>query len=274
MKLILERPLVFFDLETTGVNVGKDKIVEISMVKLHPDKSEEIKTLRVNPGMHIPEETSAIHGIYDIDVADKPTFAQCAGEIRDFLKNCDLAGYNLLKFDVPLLVEEFLRNDMDFDLRGIRIIDVQNIFHKMEPRTLVAAYKFYCGKPLTNAHSAEADARATLEVLESQLDRYQGVPYVDANEVECYPVVNDISKLAFFSNAGHNVDLAGHIIWNKKDQEVFAFGKHKDEPVREVFRRERNYYDWIMKADFPLYTKKVVTRIYEAEYLQDLGKVL
>ena len=195
-------------------------------------------------------------------------------EIRDFLKNCDLAGYNLLKFDVPLLVEEFLRNDMDFDLRGIRIIDVQNIFHKMEPRTLVAAYKFYCGKPLENAHSAEADARATLEVLESQLDRYQGVPYVDANEVECYPVVNDISKLAFFSNAGHNVDLAGHIIWNNKDQEVFAFGKHKGEPVREVFRRERNYYDWIMKADFPLYTKKVVTRIYEAEYLQDLGKVL
>ena len=274
MKLKLERPLVFFDLETTGVNVGKDKIVEISMVKLHPDQSEEIKTLLVNPGMHIPEEVSKIHGIYDKDVADKPTFAQYAGEIRDFLKNCDLAGYNLLKFDVPLLVEEFLRNDMDFDLRGIRIIDVQNIFHKMEPRTLVAAYKFYCGKPLENAHSAEADARATLEVLESQLDRYQGVPYVDANEVECYPVVNDISKLAFFSNAGHNVDLAGHIIWNNKDQEVFAFGKHKGEPVREVFRRERNYYDWIMKADFPLYTKKVVTRIYEAEYLQDLGKVL
>ena len=270
----LERPLVFFDLETTGVNVGKDRIVEIGMIKIFPDYTEKAMTLRVNPGMHIPEEASKIHGIYDKDVAGEPTFRERAEMVRDFLKGCDLAGYNLLKFDVPLLVEEFLREGFEFDLRGIRIIDVQNIFHKMEPRTLVAASRHFCGQKLANAHSAEADARATYEVLEAQLDMYQDVPYTDANDMECFPVVNDVSKLAFFSNAGHNVDLAGHIIWNNKEQEVFAFGKHKGEPVREVFRKERSYYDWIMKAEFPLYTKKVVTRIYEAEYLQDLGKIL
>ena len=259
------------------MRMGSSYIVEISLVKANVDGSVVEVTHRVRPArrvlrdgvevmetVKIPPETTAVHHITDADVADKPTFRELAPEILAFIGDADLAGYNSNKFDVPLLVEEFLRIEMDFDLRGIRIIDVQNIFHKMEPRTLVAAYKFYCGKPLANAHSAEADARATLEVLESQLDRYQDVPYVDANEVECYPVVNDISKLAFFSNVGHNVDLAGHIIWNNKDQEVFAFGKHKGEPVREVFRNERNYYDWMMKADFPLYTKKVITRIYRS----------
>ncbi len=274
MKLQLRRPLVFFDLETTGVNVGTDKIVEISMVKIMTDQSEIVRTYRVNPGRHIPIEASRIHGIYDKDVQNEPDFKTLAPEIAAFMRDCDLAGYNLLKFDVPLLVEEFMRADFDFSLRGVKIVDVQNIFHKMEPRTLSAAYFFYCGERLENAHSAEADTVATLRVLEAQLDRYRDTPYVDKDEVESYPVVNDVDKLAVFSTGGRNVDLAGHIVWNDQDEEVFAFGKHKGETVRSVFRKERNYYDWMMKADFPLYTKKIITRIYEAEYLKDFGKII
>ena len=274
MKLKLERPLVFFDLETTGVNVGKDKIVEICMIKVHPDGTEEEMLCRVNPGMHIPEEASRIHGIYDKDVESEPRFAELAQKIAAFLKNCDLAGYNLLKFDVPLLMEEFLRVNIDLDLRGVEIVDVQNIFHKMEPRNLRAAYRFYCGKELENAHTASADTRATLEVLESQLDHYHDVPYSEKEGETCFPVVNDVAKLAAFSNSGRNVDWAGHIVWDDNDHEVFAFGKHKGERVSEVFRKERNYYDWMMKADFPLDTKRTITRIYNVEYLQDLGRVL
>ncbi len=274
MKLQLKRPLVFFDLETTGVNIGVDRIVEISMVKVMVDQSEQVMTQRINPGMHIPEESSKIHGIYDKDVADMPSFKEFAPKISDFMKNSDLAGYNLLKFDVPLLVEEFMRNGLDFDLRGVKIIDVQNIFHKMEPRTLSAAYRFYCGEKLEDAHTAEADTLATLRVLEAQLDRYKDEPYIAKDETETFPIVNDVDKLSLFSSGNRNVDLAGHIVLNEKDEEVFAFGKHKGESVRSVFRKERNYYDWMMKAEFPLYTKKIITQIYEAEFLQDLGRIL
>ena len=267
--------MVFFDLETTGINVGKDRIVEISMVKVFPDKDEpKVFTHRVNPEMHIPEEASDIHGIHDKDVAGEPCFAEIAQEVLDFMKGCDLAGYNLLKFDVPLLAEELLRTGFDFDLRNVKIVDVQNIFHRMEPRTLKAAYKFYCNDDLENAHAAEADTMATYKVLEAQLDRYNGVEVEDGKGGVCCPVVNDVAKLAAFSNSGRNVDLAGHIVLNKDDKAVFAFGKHKGKPVAEVFRQERNYYDWIMKAEFPQYTKKIVTRIYEEEYLKDLGRVL
>ncbi|MBO4281611.1 MAG: 3'-5' exonuclease [Bacteroidales bacterium] len=274
MKLQLRRPLVFFDLETTGVNIGTDRIVEISMVKIMPDQTEIVRTHRVNPCRHIPIEASRIHGIYDKDVQNEPDFKTLAPEVAAFLKDCDLAGYNLLKFDVPLLMEEFMRVDFDFSLRGVKIVDVQNIFHKMEPRTLSAAYRFYCGERLENAHTAEADTIATLRVLEAQLDRYKDTPYIDKDEVESFPVVNDVDKLAAFSTGGRNVDLAGHIVLNDNDEEVFAFGKHKGETVRSVFRKERNYYDWMMKAEFPLYTKKVITQIYEAEYLKDFGKII
>ena len=267
--------MVFFDLETTGVNVGKDRIVEISMVKILPDREEPVvRTRRVNPEMHIPEEASDVHGIYDKDVAGEPRFAEIAQEVLDFMRGCDLAGYNLLKFDVPLLVEELLRTGFDFDLRNVKIVDVQNIFHRMEPRTLKAAYKFYCGEELKNAHAAEADTMATYRVLEAQLDRYLGVPYENERGESLCPVVNNVAKLAEFSNNGRNVDLAGHIVLDREDRAVFAFGKHKGEPVAEVFRKERNYYDWIMKAEFPQYTKKIVTRIYEEEYLKDLGRII
>lgn len=273
MDLNLKRPLVFFDLETTGVNVGTDRIVEISMVKVMPDQTEIVWTHRVNPGMHIPEASSLIHGIYDKDVAGEPAFNELAPEIAAFLKDCDLAGFNLLKFDVPLLMEEFMRVDFDFSLRGVKIIDVQNIFHRMEPRTLSAAYLFYCGEKLENAHTAEADTVATYEVLKAQLDRYQGVEYSDKDDKVSVPVVNDVDRLAEFSCGNRNVDLAGHIVWNEKDEEVFAFGKHKGESVRAVFRKERNYYDWMMKAEFPRYTKKIITQIYESEFMKDLDKL-
>ena len=261
MKLQLNRPIVFFDLETTGVNVGVDRIVEISMLKVLPDQTEKIVTYRVNPQMHIPAEASAIHGIYDKDVANEPSFKELAPKIAEFMKGCDLAGYNLLKFDVPLLVEEFLRNDFNYELGGVKIIDVQNIYHKMEPRTLSAAYRYYCGDSLENAHSAEADTVATYKVLEAQLDKYKDVPYVNRDEEESYPVRNDVSALALFSSGSRNVDLVGHIVFNDKDEEVFNFGKHKGEKVETVFQKEPNYYDWMMKADFPLYTKKIISSI-------------
>lgn len=272
MKLQLKRPLVFFDLETTGVNVGIDKVVEISMLKVNPDQSQELQTYRINPLMHIPEEASRVHGIYDKDVADKPSFKELAQKIAGFLKGCDLAGYNLLKFDVPLLMEEFLRIDFDFDLRGVQIVDVQNIFHKMEPRTLSAAYRFYCGGVLENAHSAEADTVATFKVLEAQLDRYEKEPYVNHDDEVSYPVQNDVTALAVFSMGGRNVDLAGHIVFNEKDEAVFNFGKHKGKKVDDIFTREPSYYDWMMKSDFPLYTKKIIRGIWEAIQLRNKFK--
>lgn len=261
MQLKLTRPLVFFDLETTGVNVGVDKIVEICMLKVMPDGTTTTKTELINPGIPIPPEASKIHRIYDKDVADKPSFEAVAPSIYDFLKNSDLAGYNLLKFDVPLLVEEFLRAGMDFDLRGVHIIDVQNIFHRMEPRNLRAAYKFYCKEDLENAHTAEADTVATYKVLQAQLDFYKDTPYIDEDDNESFPIKNNVADLANFSSTTRNVDLVGHIVFDEHDREVFNFGKHKGKTVEHVFTIESNYYDWMMKADFPLYTKKIIHSI-------------
>ncbi|MCD6091512.1 MAG: ribonuclease H-like domain-containing protein [Bacteroidales bacterium] len=261
MELKLKRPIAFFDLETTGIKVATDRIVEISIVKIHPDGKKEIKTRRVNPGIHIPAETSAIHGIFDEDVKDEPTFKQLANGLHQFLINCDLAGYNSNRFDIPLIVEEFLRADIDFDIEGRQLVDVQNIFHKMEQRTLVAAYKYYCGKSLENAHSAEADTLATYEVLLAQLDRYKGVDFKDKAGNISQPVVNDVKALAKFSQVNRNVDLIGFIIYNDKDQEIINFGKHKGKLVSEVFKKESSYYDWMMKGDFPLSTKKVITKL-------------
>jgi len=269
MTLNLTRPLVFFDLETTGLNVGKDKIVEISLIKMMPDGEEIEKTYLINPGIHIPEETTNIHGITDADVHDKPKFEEVADEILDFIGDADLAGYNSNKFDVPFLVEEFLRCGKRLDLRNRNLIDVQNIFHKMEPRTLVAAYKFYCNKDLLDAHSANGDTRATCEVLKAQVARYQGVDYEDPrSKIVSQPVKNDVKSLSAFTHDGRWVDLAGHIVFNNKDQEVFNFGKYKNMPVAQVFMKEPAYYDWMMKADFPLYTKQVITRIFESVRLE------
>jgi DNA polymerase-3 subunit epsilon len=269
MKLNLTRPIVFFDLETTGLNVGADKIVELSMIKVMPDGEEISRTELINPGRHIPEEVSAIHGIYDADVADKPTFEQLADDLLAFIGDADLAGYNSNKFDVPLLVEEFLRCGRAFDLRNRHLIDVQNIFHKMEPRTLIAAYRFYCNQELTDAHQAQADTRATYEVLKAQLDKYEGVEYTDARTKKtCVPIQNDVKMLSNFTRDIHSVDLAGHIVFDKNQLPAFNFGKHKGVPVKEVFMKEPAYYDWMMKADFPLYTKQVITQIYHEVCLE------
>ena len=248
MKLNLKRPLVFFDLETTGVDTAKDRIVEISMVKVMPDGEEIVRTRLINPQMHIPEDATAVHGITDEDVKDQPTFAQIAKSLSQFIEGCDFGGFNSNRFDLPMLVEEFLRAGVDVDFKNRKFIDVQNIFHKMEQRTLVAAYKFYCNKDLTDAHSAEADTRATYEVLKAQLDRY--------SELQ-----NDVAALAEFSSRGETVDYAGRIVYNDKGEEVFNFGKYKGVKVSEVFQREPSYYDWMMNGDFPLYTKKVISEI-------------
>ena len=249
MKLKLNTPLVFFDLETTGTNINSDRIVEICYLKVYPNGNEESKTIRINPEMHIPEEASAVHGIYDEDVADCPTFKLMAKKIAEDIEGCDLAGFNSNRFDIPLLAEEFLRHGIDIDLSNRKMVDVQVIFHKMEQRTLSAAYQFYCGKELEGAHGAQADTMATYEVLKSQLDRYSDV------------LENDIDFLADFSRQTRNVDFAGRIVYNDKDEEVFNFGKYKDVPVREVLRKDPGYYAWIMQGDFALNTKQVLTRI-------------
>lgn len=261
MELKLTRPLAFLDLETTGIKVATDRIVEICLLKVQTDGSTKIKTLRINPEMPIPPEVIAIHGITDEDVKDAPTFKMVAHELSQFLDGCDLAGYNSNHFDIPLLVEEFLRADVDFDLKGRRFVDVQNIFHKMEPRNLFAAYKFYCGKELVNAHSAEADTVATYEILKAQLDKYEHVTIKDRKGNLVEPVINDIKSLSEFSFSTKWVDLVGHIVWNDRNQEVFNFGKHKGKTVTQVFRDEPSYFDWIMKSEFPLSTKKVITSI-------------
>ncbi|MFI3280034.1 MAG: 3'-5' exonuclease [Rikenellaceae bacterium] len=248
MKLNLKRPIVFFDLETTGVDTSKDRIVEISMVKVTPDGEEIIKTRKINPQMPIPPSSTAIHGITDEDVKDCPSFAQIARSLEKFIDGCDFGGFNSNRFDMPVLVEEFMRAGVEIDFKRRKFIDVQNIFHKLEQRTLVAAYKFYCQKDLTNAHSAEADTLATYEVLKSQLDRY--------DELE-----NDIDFLAKFSTHNEAADFAGRIIFNEEGVEVFSFGKHKGVSVAQVFEREPSYYSWMMNGDFPLYTKKVITEI-------------
>ena len=261
MKLNLTKPLAFFDLETTGINVASDRIVEISILKANVDGSTEIKTMKINPGILIPVFTSKIHGIYDKDVKDCPTFKQAGPTLAKFLDHCDLAGFNSNKFDVPILAEEFLRAEVDFDLKGRKLIDVQNIFHFMEPRNLIAAYKFYCGKDLVNAHSAEADTKATYEIFLSQLEKYENTMISDSKGQLYVPVINDMTILSELTNKTKNVDLAGRIVYNEMGVEVFAFGKHKDKPLVEVFEKEPSYYNWMMNGDFPLYTKKVLTQI-------------
>ena len=261
MELNLTKPIAIFDLETTGIKVATDRIVEICIVRQQPDGSITVKTQRVNPEIPIPAEATEIHGISNDDVKDCPTFRQLAHELARFLDNCDLAGYNSNHFDIPLLVEEFLRAGVDFDLKGRRFVDVQNIFHKMEPRNLSAAYKFYCQKELENAHSAEADTLATFEILKAQLDRYAGVTIKDKKGVQVQPVVNDIKALSDFSFSNRAVDLIGHIVYNEKNVEVFNFGKHKGKAVAQVLKDEPSYYDWMMKGEFPLTTKKVLTAL-------------
>jgi len=248
MELNLKKAVVFFDLETTGIDVVNDRIVEISLLKIFPDGKEESKTMRINPEMPIPPQSTEIHGISDDDVKDEPTFNLVAKDVAKFIEGSDLGGYNSNKFDIPLLAEEFLRVGIDIDLKKSRFIDVQVIFHKMEQRTLSAAYKFYCQKNLDNAHSAEADTRATYEILKSQLDRYD-----DLN--------NDMDELSKFSTHNRNVDFAGRIVLNDKDQEVFNFGKYKGQTVESVLAKDQGYFSWMLNSDFPLYTKKVLTAI-------------
>ncbi len=261
MKLNLTKPLIFLDLEATGLNLGSDRIVEIGMVKVNPDNGTETKNMRINPQIPIPEKISKLHGIYDADVANCLTFKEAVPQLLHFIEQADFAGYNSNKFDMPLLAEEFLRADIDFDLSTRRLVDVQNIFHIMEPRNLVAAYKFYCDKPLINAHSALADATATYEVFKAQLLRYEHTELENEKGESYKPVLNDIQTLSTLTNVSKNADLAGRIKYNDKGQEVFAFGKHKDKTVREIFEKEPGYYTWIMKGDFPLYTKKIITKI-------------
>lgn len=248
MKLNLKNPLVFFDLETTGTNINTDRIVEICYLKVYPNGNEEAKTLRINPEMHIPEQASAVHGIYDADVADCPTFKEVAKNIATNMEGCDLAGFNSNRFDVPVLAEEFLRAGVDIDLSKRKFIDVQTIFHKREQRTLSAAYKFYCDRSLEDAHSAEADTRATYEVLKAQLDRYPDLE-------------NDVAFLSDYSSFSKNVDFAGRMVYDEKGIEIFNFGKYKGIPVVEVLRKDPGYYGWILSNDFTLNTKAMLTKI-------------
>lgn len=260
MKLNLKRPMVFFDLETTGTNISQDRIVEISYIKVYPDGHDEPHTMRINPGMHIPEESSAVHGIYDKDVADEPRFDEVASQIYNDIEGCDLAGFNSDRFDIPLLYEEFARVGIKMDTTSIKTVDVQVIYHKMEQRTLSAAYKYYCGANLDDAHSAEADTRATYEVLKAQLDKYP--------ELE-----NDVASLQKFSSYNNNVDFAGRMAYDENNVPVFNFGKFKGLPVAETLARNPGYYDWMMKSDFPRETKDKLTKIkndYEQARLYSL----
>lgn len=249
MKLNLKNPLVFFDLETTGVNINNDRIVEICYLKVYPNGNEESKTMRINPEMHIPEQSSAVHGIYDEDVADCPTFKEVAKLIARDIEGCDLAGFNSNRFDVPLLAEEFLRAGVDIDMSRRKFIDVQVIYHKLEQRTLSAAYKFYCDKNLEDAHTAEADTRATYEVLKAQLDRYPEA------------LQNDMAFLSEYSSFTRNVDFAGRMVYNEQNIPTFNFGKYKGKIVEEVLRRDPGYYNWMLQGDFTLNTKQMLTRI-------------
>jgi DNA polymerase-3 subunit epsilon len=248
LNLNLKRPIAFLDLETTGINVSSDRIVELSVLKISPNGKEEWMSTRINPEMAIPQKSTAIHGIKDEDVAKSPAFKEVARKLAAFLEGCDLAGYNAIKFDIPVLAEEFLRVNIDFSFTKRRYVDVQVIFHKKEQRTLSAAYLFYCKKELEGAHGSKADTAATFEILKSQLDRYKDLE-------------NDVEKLADFSSFNSNVDFAGRIILDEKGVEIFNFGKYKGKPVEVVFNEEPAYYSWMMNGEFPLYTKKVLTEI-------------
>lgn len=254
MQLNLIRPIIFFDLETTGTSVTADRIVEISLIKVFPDGHTEEKTRRINPERHIPEESTAIHHITDDDVKDAPTFRQIAKSLHELFEDSDIAGFNSNKFDVPLLIEEFGRAGLSFNVSGRNFVDVQGIFHKMEQRTLVAAYRFYCGKELNDAHSASADTRATYEVLLSQLDRYPELK-------------NDVSALAEFSSGGRNVDLAGRMVYDDNHEPIFNFGKNKGRKVKDIVRHEPGFIQWIMQGDFPKETKDQLRRL-QYEFLK------
>ncbi len=258
MQLNLTKPICFFDLETTGINISKDRIVEISILKVFPNGKEESKTWLVNPEMTIPHDVIEIHGITNEAVADKPTFKTLAKEVYNMIKDSDLGGFNSNRFDIPLLAEEMLRADIDFDMKNRLAVDVQTIFHKMEQRTLSAAYKFYCNKNLDGAHSAEADTNATYEVLKAQIAKY--------DEVE-----NDTKFLAEFSSRKKFADFAGFIAYNKDGVECFSFGKHKGKLVTDVLEKEPGYFGWLLNADFPLYTKKVLTAIKLKNFNNKLG---
>jgi len=256
MKLNLKNPIVFFDIETTGLNVATDRIVEISILKVTPNGAEECKTRRINPTIPIPKDVQAVHGISDADVANCPTFAEIAKSLAAYIEGCDIAGYNALRFDIPLLAEEFIRAGVNFNFRKRKVVDVQALFYKMEPRTLTAAYKFYCDKQLDNAHSAETDTRATYEVLQAQLDRYG-----DA-------LPNDVGQLSEYSGTKKMLDYAGRFVLNDKDEPILTFGRYKGQRVHDVLTADPNYYDWMMKGNFTLDTKQVLTELR----LQQFGK--
>lgn len=248
MELNLTKPICFFDLETTGINIANDRIVEMSILKVFPNGNKESHTWRVNPEMVIPDEVIKIHGITNEAVANEPTFKELSSKVYQFIKGCDLAGYNSNRFDIPLLAEELLRAGIDFDIKSAMAVDVQTIFHKMEKRTLEAAYRFYCGKELEGAHGAEADTNATYEVLKSQLEKYPDLE-------------NDVKWLATFSSQKKLADFAGFVAYDKNGKEIFAFGKHKGKLLEDVLEKEPGYFGWILNADFPLYTKKVLTAV-------------
>lgn len=259
-QLNLKKPLAFFDLETTGIQIQKDRIVEIAIAKANIDGSIEVKTRRINPGIPIPLEASLVHGIYDEDVKDEPNFRQVAKSLAQFLEGCDLAGFNSNKFDVPMLIEEFLRNDVEFDIKNSKLIDAQRIYHLMEPRNLSAAYKFYCQKDLINAHSAEADVLATLEVLNAQVKHYENAARVDHEGKEYFPIQNDMNVLSQLTT-NNLIDFAGRMVYNKEQVAVFNFGKHIGRPVVDVLKSDPSYYEWIMKGEFPMDTKRKLTEI-------------
>tara|TARA_R110001592_G_scaffold362253_1_gene675523 strand:+ start:94 stop:921 length:828 start_codon:yes stop_codon:yes gene_type:complete len=250
MKLKLEKPIVFFDLETTGINIGSDKIVEISILKVFPNGNKESKTWLVNPEREIPKEASDIHGITNEQVVTEPTFKELASQVNELIADCDLAGFNSNRFDIPLLAEELMRAGIDFDMNNRKAIDVQVIFHKKEQRTLSAGYQFYCGKELEGAHGAEADTNATYEILLAQLEKYEDIG-------------TSVDELSEFSTHGKRADFAGFILFNDDDQEIFSFGKYKGRTVEEVFKENPGYNNWMQNADFPLFTKKVLGKIKE-----------
>jgi DNA polymerase-3 subunit epsilon len=269
MKLNLKKPLAFFDLETTGTDIAKDRIVEIAVVKIMPDgqvimmpaQHGKEHRLLVNPTVPIPIEASLVHGVYDADVQDAPLFKDIAPKLFKFLFDCDLGGFNSNRFDIPMLAEEFLRAEIDFSVEGRNLIDVQVIFHLMEQRNLKAAYKFYCDKQLEDAHEALPDTLATLEVFEAMLDRYAQLEVQDEQGQTYRPVQNDMEIIHKLSERKKKADFAGHIVFNEKDQPVFNFGKYKNIQVQEVFGKDLGYFSWMMNADFPLYTKKVLKEI-------------
>ena len=260
MALHLKKPLAVFDLETTGTDIVEDRIIEISIVKMFPNGTKQSKTLLINPEIPIPSSSSIVHGIYDEDVSNAPLFKHVARDINEFLKGCDLGGFSIIKFDVPILVEEFLRVDIDFDLKNTKLVDAQRIFHLMEKRTLAAAFKFYCNKSLENAHSAEADTMATLEIINAQVDRYLEMEVLDNLGKKMGVVQNSVQSLADITHT-KMVDLAGRFALNTENIEVFNFGKYRGKPILDVLKREPQYYDWIMNGKFPRDTKRKLTEI-------------